>query len=115
MKRRPAVGEASSSSRTLSDSPCSAASLLHLGDLLGGQFAGVLLLDLRQPLGALARLGLVDLDLAAVERLVDLLEEGVDELRLRDLPQRLAVGEDQALVLGAGDAEVGVRWPRRSR
>ena len=26
-----------------------------------------------------------------------------------DLPQRLAVGEDHALVLGAGDAEVGVR------
>ena len=86
-----------------------AASCLHLGDPLRGELAGVLLLDPRQPLGALGGLVLVDLDLAAVERLVDLGEEGVDELLLRDLPQRLAVGEDQALVLGAGDAEVGVR------
>jgi len=54
-------------------------------------------------------LGLVELDLAAaVEGFVDLFEEGVDQLLLRDLPQRFAAGEDQALVLGPGDPEVGV-------
>ncbi len=41
--------------------------------------------------------------------LVDLEEELVDEPLLRHLLQRLAAREDQALVLGAGDAEVGVR------
>src|SRR3954454_4486319 len=81
---------------------------LHCGDLLGGEFARVFALDVGDPLGALLGLGLVELNLAAVEGLVDLFEEGVDELGLRDLAQRFAAGEDQALVLGAGDAEVGV-------
>src|SRR6266545_2451088 len=55
---------------------------LHLGDPLGGQLVGVLVLDLLQPGGTLGRLGGVDVDPAAVERLVDLLEQGVDELGL---------------------------------
>src|SRR3954469_20567719 len=81
---------------------------LHRCDLLGGEFALVFALDIGDPLGALLGLGLVELNLAAVERLVDLFEEGVDELGLRDLAQRFAAGKDQALVLGAGNAEVGV-------
>src|SRR5829696_4977830 len=52
--------------------------LLHRGDLLGGEVAGVRALDVGDPLRSLAGLGLVELHLAAtVQRLVDLFEEGV--------------------------------------
>ena len=38
------------------------------------------------------------------------MEPAAGRLQVPELdPQRLAVGEDQALVLGPGDAEVGVR------
>ncbi len=117
VKRRPAVGEASSSSSTVRPLPAftgfrkgsavtslpsarafSASSSAIRSGVSSPAFSSSIL---RQPLGALGGLGVVDLDLAAVERLVDLGEESVDELLLRHLPQRLAVGEDQALVLGA--------------
>src|SRR5262245_53056524 len=68
--------------------------VLHASDLLRRQVTGVFGLDLGQPGRALARFVLVELDLAAVERLVDLLEEGVDEVLLGDLAQRLAMGVD---------------------
>src|SRR4051812_28442267 len=64
----------------------------------------VLFLDALEPLGALGRLRLVDVDAADLQRLVDLREQLVHELVLRNLPQRLAVSKDQAFVLGAGDA-----------
>ena len=56
---------------------------------------------------ALGGLALVHLDLAPVQRLVDLGEQRVDQVVLLHLSQGLAMGEDQALVLGAGgDSEV---------
>src|SRR4030095_7520048 len=81
---------------------------LHLRDPLRRQLVRVLLLDPRQPTGTLLGIAGVDLDRTAVERAIDLLEERGCELSLRQLPQRLAVGEDESLVLGAGDTEVGM-------
>ena len=75
----------------------------------GRELAGVLLFDLREPGGALGGLAVVHLDAADLQRTVDLGEQLVHQVVLWNLPQRLAVGEDQALVLGARDAEVGVR------
>ena len=83
--------------------------MLELGDLLGGQFALVFLLDLGQPSSTLLRLTLVELDFAAIKGFVDLFEQSIHELCLRDLSKWLAVGVDQALVLRSGNAKVGVR------
>src|SRR5215207_5049870 len=85
--------------------------LLQRGEALGGHLPRVLVLDRLQPGRALGSLVLVDVDAlgACADELVDLLEEGVDELLGRHLAQRSAAAEDQALVLGPGDAEVGVR------
>src|SRR3954468_8296384 len=80
------------------------AGLLERGHSLGGHLARVLGLDPGQPLGALGRLPRVDVDALVRRVLVDLVEEDVDELLLGYLAQRLAAGEDQALVLGPGDA-----------
>src|SRR5215213_10137526 len=82
---------------------------LELGEALGRQLARVLLLDPLQPLGARGLLGGVDLDVLGRRVLVDLLEQLVDELLLGHLLERLAAREDETLVLGARDAEVGVR------
>ena len=67
VKRRPAVGEAASSSAGPSSIGVGLGALalgLELREALGRELAGVLLLDPLQPLGALGLLGLVDLDLA---------------------------------------------------
>src|SRR3954452_10043280 len=58
---------------------------LHGRQALRRQVVGVVVLDLLQPLGALGRLRLVDLDAADLQRLVDLRKELVDELLLRHL------------------------------
>ena len=109
VKRRPAVGEASSSSRTLSDSPFSAASCS-----IRAIFSGV-----RSPAfsaSILASQAAPSRDSfssnSTVPRSSDLSissKSASTSFVLGHLAQRLAVGVDQALVLGAGDAEVRVR------
>src|ERR687897_3314143 len=82
---------------------------LELRQALRGELARVLLLDPLEPLGAGGLLVDVHVDALGLRVLVDLLEELVDEVLLRDLLERLAAREDEALVLGPGDTEVRVR------
>src|SRR5215208_419780 len=63
---------------------------LELGQALGRELAGVLLLDALEPLGAGRLLGGVDDDLLGLGVLVDLDEQLVDQALLRDLLERLA-------------------------
>src|SRR5262249_24968233 len=84
--------------------------LLHLSDSLRRHVVCVLLLDPGQPPDTLGGLLVVHVALSPEpDRLIDLLEQGVHQLGLRDLPEWLAVREDQALVLRPGDPEVRVR------
>src|SRR5437764_1553528 len=76
---------------------------LELRHPLGRHLVGVLLLDPAQPRGALGGLAGLELGGAAFERTVDFDKELVDEPVLGHLPQRLALGEDQARVPGARD------------
>src|SRR5439155_23644948 len=76
---------------------------LQLGNPLRRQLVGVLLLDPLEPLRALGGLRVLELGAPAGQGLVDLHEQLVHQALLRDLPQRLALSEDQALVLCARD------------
>ena len=113
MKRRPAVGEASSSSRRRRPSrpprraASAASSAARRSGVSSPAFSSSISLE---PLGALGLLGVVDLDLASSLRDLSISANSSSTRRScgtfrSGLPRR----EDQALVLGAGDPEVGVR------
>ena len=109
VKRRLAVGEASSERapvrpESLGDVFRDARGLgLHGGDARGRwrrSFSSSIFASHSAP-SAIAGVG-DDLS-PALDGLVDLLEEAIHQLLLRHLLERLAVGEDESLVLGAGD------------
>ena len=112
VKRRPSVGEASSSSRRTSSIMSASARCFSASSLASrsGVSSPAFSSSIRWSHSAPAACSASSTSICLVVRvLVDLHEQLVDEPLLRHLLERLAAGEDQALVLGAGDAEVGVR------
>ena len=106
VKRRPATGESASSIASASARGLSASSFASRSGVSSPAFSSSIRCSHSAPAACSAASTSIRL---VVSVLVDLLEQLVDELLLRHLLQRLAAREDQALVLGAGDAEVGVR------